>query len=82
MEVPSLGVELEQPQLPAYATAMPDSSHVYNLHCTSWQHWILNPLSKASDGTHVLMVTSWVLNPLSHGGNPSVCSFTADKPTR
>ena len=24
------------------------------------QHWILNPLSKASDRTHALMDTSWV----------------------
>ena len=50
MEVPRLGVELEL-QLPAYttATAMPDSSRICDLHHSSWQHQILNPLSEARD---------------------------------
>ena len=30
---------------------------------------ILNPLSEATDRTHVLMVASWVHEPLSHDGN-------------
>ena len=53
-EIPRLGVESEQ-QLPAYATATatPDPSHVCNhicnLHHSSWQRWIHNPLSKARD---------------------------------
>ena len=57
MEAPSLGVELEL-QLPAYttATAMPDPSHICDLRHSSWQCWILNPLSKARDQTHNLMV--------------------------
>ena len=59
MEVPRLGVELEL-QLPAYTTAMPDPSQVCGLHCSSWQHCILNPLSRARDLTSVLMGTSWV----------------------
>ena len=44
------GVESEL-QLPAYATATatPDPSRVCNLHHSSWQCWILNPLSKAKD---------------------------------
>ena len=48
MEVPRLGVKLEL-QLPAYttATAMQDLSHVWNLHHSSGQHQILNPLSEA-----------------------------------
>ena len=37
--------------LPAYATitatATPDLSHVYDLYHSSWQCWILNPLSEA-----------------------------------
>ena len=33
------------------------------------QHQIVNLLSKARDGTRILMDTSWVLNPLSHNGN-------------
>ena len=71
MEVLRLGVESEQ-QLPAYATAtaMPDLSHVCNLHHSSWQHLILNPLSETRDRTHILMDTSQVCNPLSHKGNP------------
>ena len=68
MEVPRLGVDSEL-QLPASATAMPDPSHVCNLHHGSWQHWILDPLSEARDQTCILMDTGWVLNPMSHNGN-------------
>ena len=61
MEVPRPGAESEL-QLPAYttATAMPDPGHICNLHHSSWQPWILNPLNKARDGTHILMDTSQV----------------------
>ena len=61
MEGPRLGVESEL-QLPAYAigTAMQDQSHVYDLHHSSRQRRILNPLSKAKDQTCVLMYLSWV----------------------
>ena len=50
MEVPGLGVELEV-QLLAYATATatPDPSHVYDLHQSSRQRRILNPLREARD---------------------------------
>ena len=56
MQVPRLGVESEQ-QLPAYATAtaMWDPSHVCDLHHSSLQGQILNPLSKSRDQTHILM---------------------------
>ena len=49
-------------QLPAYATATatPDLGHVCNLHHSSQQHWILNPLSKARDRTLNLMVPSQI----------------------
>ena len=40
-----------------------------DLHYSSWQHWILNPLSKARDRIHILMNTSQVHNLLSHSGN-------------
>ena len=68
MEVPSLGVGSEL-QLPAYttATATPDLSHICDLCCSL--RTILNPLSEARDGTHILMDTSQVLNLLSHNGN-------------
>ena len=59
MEVPRLGVQSEL-QLPAYATAtaMQDPSLIWDLHHSSWQRWILNPLSKAMDRTRNLMVPS------------------------
>ena len=61
MEVPSLGVELEL-QLPAYATAIAtrDLSCICYLYHSSWQHWVLKPLSKARDRTLILTDTSWV----------------------
>ena len=61
MEVPRLGVESEL-QLPAYATAIAtqDPSRVCDLHHSSQQHQILDPLSEARDQTHVLMDTSRV----------------------
>ena len=61
MEVRRLGVKSEL-QLPAYttATARPDPSHICNLHHSSWQCQIFNPLSTARDGTRNLMVPSWI----------------------
>ena len=54
--VPRLGVESEM-QLPTYTTgtATPDLNFVCDLHHSSWQHWILNRLSKARDQTCILM---------------------------
>ena len=60
MEVPRPGVESEL-QLPAYTTViMPDPSCLCNLHHSSQQCWILNPLSEARDQTHILITTSQV----------------------
>ena len=56
-EVHRLGVESEL-QLLTTAIAMQDLSHVYDLHHSSWQCWIPDPLSEARDQTHVLMDTS------------------------
>ena len=47
MEVPRLGFDSELPLRPTPLLS-------------SWQHWILNPLSKAGDRTHVLMDTGRV----------------------
>ena len=68
MEVPRLGVELEL-QLLAYTTAMPGLSSVCNLYHSSWQCWILNPLSgaKIEPTSSGILVGFLVL--LSHNGN-------------
>ena len=61
MEVPRLVVESELQLLAcATATAIRDLSHVCDLHHSSRQHRILNPLSKARDRTQILMDTGWV----------------------
>ena len=65
MEVPRVGVKLEL-QLPAYTR---DLSHICDLCHSSWQCWILYPLSEARDQTYILMYTSLVPNHLSHNGN-------------
>ena len=58
MEVPRPGVKLEL-QLPAYstATATPDPSHICDLQHSSWQRWVLNPLSEA----RMEPTSSWIL---------------------
>ena len=67
MEVPGLRVKSEL-QLPAYTTASAtqDPSHICDLHHSSQQCWILNPLTKARDQTCIFMDTSRDPNPLSH----------------
>ena len=61
MEVPRVGVESEL-QPPAYTTtiAMQNPSCICDLHHSSQQRQILNPLSEARDQTRILMDTSWV----------------------
>ena len=61
MEIPRPGVELEL-QLLAYQSHMTmwDLCCICNLHHSSQEHQILNPLSKARDQTHVLMNASQV----------------------
>ena len=73
MEVPRLGVELEL-QLLAYttATAMRDPSRICDLHLSSWQCWIFNPLSRARDRTCILMDTSWVCFCCATMGTPCI----------
>ena len=71
MEVPSLGVELElHPLAYATVTAMPDASHIYNLHHSSWQCRILNPLGEARDWTRILMDISRIGYPWTTTGTP------------
>ena len=73
MEVLRLGVESEL-QLPAYtiATATWNLSCICNLHHSSWQCWILNPLSKARDGTHNLVFPSWICFCCTKMGTPQI----------
>ena len=62
MEVPGLRIELEL-QLLTYTptTATSDPSRVCDLHHSSQQRWILNPLSQARDRTYNLMIPSqWI----------------------
>ena len=73
MEVPRLrlGVKSE-PQLLAYATATatPDPSQICDLHHSSQQHWIRNPLSKDRDQTCNIMVPSWIHFCCATTGSP------------
>ena len=57
----------------ATATAMQNPNHIFDLHHSSRQCWILKPLSKARDQTQVLMDTSQVHNLLSQKGTPRTC---------
>ena len=73
MKVPRLGVESEL-QLPAYttATAKQDPSLICDLHHSSWQHWILNLLSKTRDQACILMDTSRVHYHWPTTGTPRI----------
>ena len=77
MDVLRLGVKLEWQPLAyttATATATQDPSHICDLHHSSQQHWILNPLSEARDQTCILTDPSQVRSLLSHKGNsPYIC---------
>ena len=77
MQVPGLGVTLEW-HLLAYATAMLDLNYICDLCCSLWQHWILNPLSKARDRTHILMDTSRICFCCTMMGTPYVGSYPTD----
>ena len=68
MEVPRVGIKSEI-WLPAYtiATAMQDLSCVCNLHHSSRQRQICNPLSEARDRTHNLMISSWIVSAAPQG---------------
>uniref|UniRef100_A0A4X1T5W7 Secreted protein n=1 Tax=Sus scrofa TaxID=9823 RepID=A0A4X1T5W7_PIG len=55
------------------ATAMPDPSHVCNLHHSSWRHQILHALSEARDRTCNLIVPSRIRFHCATTGTP--CFF-------
>ena len=62
-------------QLLDYATdtATSDPSCICNLHHSSRQHRILNPLSKARGRTQILMVPSWIHFCCTTKGTPNYC---------
>ena len=76
-EVPRLGVELEVYPL-AYTTVteMPDLSHICDLHYSSWQFQVLNPVSKDRDQTFILMDTMQIhFHWAIHDGNSKAFFF-------
>ena len=64
-----------QPKAYTTATAMQHLRRIYNLHHSSRQCRILNPLSKAGDRTLKLVVPSRIRQPLRHDGNSEKNSF-------
>ena len=54
---------------------MPDLICVCNLHYSSWQQWILNPLSKARDRTRIFMDTSQLHDCWATTGTPVYLYF-------
>ena len=81
VEVPRLGVESEL-QLPANtaATATWDLSRVCDLHHSSQQCRIPNPLREARNWTHFLMDTSWVCHHWATMGTPLTLNFNWNPP--
>ena len=76
MEVPRLGVESELlPPAYARATATPDLGSICNLHHSSWQSRIFNPLSEARDPTCNLMVPSQIRFLCATTGTPEFSIF-------
>ena len=75
MEVPRLGVKSEL-QLLAYTTgtATQDLSCVCDLHQSSQQRQILNPLSEARGQIHILMDTSRFLTRWATMETPATAS--------
>ena len=61
MEIPRLGGGIEPVTAGLHHSHSNARSELHMDLCHSlWQLWILNPLSGARDGTHILVDTSWV----------------------
>ena len=57
------------------ATAKVDLSQIWDLSCSLQKGWILNPLNKARDPTHNLMVHSRIRFHCAMARTPKVKSF-------
>ena len=55
---------------------MPDPSCICELHHSSWQRQMLNPLSEARDRIHNFMVPSWICFHCAMMGTPILNSNT------
>ena len=74
MEVPRLGVKSELELLACTtATATQDLSHVWDLHHSSWQCWIPDPLAR--DQICVLMHASQICFCCTTTGTPTLTYF-------
>ena len=79
MEVSRLVVESElQSWSYTTATETPDPSRIYDLHLSSRQGLILNPLSEARDQICILKDTSRICNLLSPNRNFPIFWFQKD----
>ena len=79
MGAPRLGVKSELQMLAyATATAMQDLSYVWDLHYSSWQWQVPNPLSKARDWICILIDTSQIHFHWATMGTPKVILFFWD----
>ena len=78
-EVPRLGAE-EELQLLAYttATATGDPKCICDLHHSSQQHQILNPLTGARDRTYILKDTSQIRFHRAMTRTPRISFFMAE----
>ena len=76
MEVLRVGAEMEPwPLSYTTATATQDPSCIFDLHHSSQQRWILNPLSEVRDGTCVLVDASQIHVRRATTGTPGASFF-------
>ena len=81
MEVPRLRVKSELQLLATVtATETQDPSRICDLHHSSTQRWILQPLSEARDGMHILTDSSQLGNLLSRERTPGWVLFDESTP--